>query len=106
MFYPTQPLLKAIKRLQLTTKQARKGYYKGNRTGSMGTFGKFGKYKLDASKVRTYIVPDGLADFELTPFVTEKIDRPHAIKRGMWWDPQFAITGERYLQRWKEENGA
>ena len=65
MFYPTQILMKAIKRLPLTTKHARKGYYKGNRTGAMGSFAKSGKYRLDPKKVRTYVVPDGLADFEV-----------------------------------------
>jgi hypothetical protein len=62
MFKPTQPLLKASRRLRLSTKQAntRGGYYKGNRTGSQGWHTIWGGYVVDLRKVRTYVPP---ADF-------------------------------------------
>lgn len=59
---PTQPLGRALRRLALTTKQANKGFYKGTGSGSMGSHTKWGGYKIDWEKVRTYKVPD-LADF-------------------------------------------
>lgn len=62
MFTPTQPLGRALRRLALTTKQANKGFYKGTGTGSMGSHTKWGGYKIDYTKVRTYKVPD-LSDF-------------------------------------------
>lgn len=62
VFTPTQPLGRALRRLALTTKQANKGFYKGTGSGSMGSHTKWGGYKIDISKVRTYKVPD-LADF-------------------------------------------
>lgn len=65
-FTPTQPLGRALRRLALTTKQAGKDYYKGTGSGAMGTHTKWGGYKIDYSKVRTYKVPD-LADFPVCP---------------------------------------
>jgi hypothetical protein len=56
MFKPTQCL---EARLRLTTKQVNGGYYKGNRTGSMGKWGsRKGTYTIDWTKVRTYVSPD------------------------------------------------
>lgn len=46
------------RKLRLTTKDVNKGFYKGNRTGSMGTHTSYGTYKIDYSKVRTYVCPD------------------------------------------------
>ena len=46
------------RKLRLTTKDTNKGFYKGNRTGSMGTHTSYGTYKIDYSKVRTYVCPD------------------------------------------------
>jgi len=43
--------------MKLTTKDVNKGYYKGTGTGSMGWHTKFGGYKIDLAKVRTYVVP-------------------------------------------------
>lgn len=57
MFKPTPSLQKMLRRLPLSTKQAGKEYYKGNRVGSLGTINKFGNFKVDWSKVRTYVVP-------------------------------------------------
>jgi large subunit ribosomal protein L41 len=47
-----------IRRLRLTTKQVNGGYYKGTGSGSMGSHTKYGTYKIDWNKVRTYVVPD------------------------------------------------
>lgn len=52
-------------RLRLTTKAINGGYYKGNRTGSMGRFDKNGNYVIDYKKVRTYVVPEDLKDFKV-----------------------------------------
>lgn len=54
-------------RLRLTTKQVNGGYYKGNRTGSMGRFDHKGNYVIDWKKVRTYVVPDDIEDFKVSP---------------------------------------
>lgn len=59
MFKPTQSML-ARGRLRLTTKQVNGGYYKGNRTGSMGGWDKRGTYKPDFSKHRVYMAPEKL----------------------------------------------
>jgi hypothetical protein len=56
--HPTQPLFRTIRRLALNTKQAGKDFYKGNRTGSMGSHTKWGGYLIDYKKVRTYVCPD------------------------------------------------
>jgi hypothetical protein len=64
MFTPTPSLGRALRRLALTTKQAGKDYYKGTGSGSMGRHTKYGGYRIDWSKVRTYIVPD-LSDFHV-----------------------------------------
>ncbi|KAJ5308843.1 hypothetical protein PENANT_c013G08704 [Penicillium antarcticum] len=80
MFKPTEPMLM---RLRLTTKQVNGGYYKGNRTGSMGSFDKKGQYRSQVEKHRNYIpaakldlpgLPEGASTkepFLLTPFVTK-----------------------------------
>lgn len=64
MFTPTPSLGRALRRLALTTKQAGKDYYKGTGSGSMGRHTKYGGYRIDWSKVRTYVVPD-LSDFHV-----------------------------------------
>jgi len=61
---PTQPLARALRRLALTPKNAGKDFYKGTRTGSMGWHTKYGGYRIDWDKVRTYKVPD-LQAFEV-----------------------------------------
>lgn len=62
MFKPSQPMMA---RLRLTTKQVNGGYYKGNRTGSMGHFDHKGNYVIDWKKVRTYVVPEDLDTFKV-----------------------------------------
>jgi len=65
MFKPTPSLQRSIRRLALTTKQGPKDYYKGTRTGSMGRHTKHGTYKIEWEKVRTYVYPENMADFEV-----------------------------------------
>lgn len=66
-------------RLRLTTKQVGPGYYQGNRTGSMGRFGrKKGTYIIEWEKVRTYVVPEGLADFKVSIYSLIGLKLPEA----------------------------
>ncbi|KAH8599757.1 50S ribosomal protein-like protein YmL27 [Bisporella sp. PMI_857] len=99
---PTQPLMKRIRRLALTTKMTNKGYYKGTGTGSMGQHTKYGGYVIDWSKVRTYVVPENLKDFKLTPFVTKNVE---PLRGRFEKDPKGGFSGEAYITRWKVENG-
>lgn len=62
MFSPTPSLQRALRRLALTTKQGPKGYYKGNRTGTIGKHTKWGGYTINYERVRTYVVPENLDD--------------------------------------------
>jgi hypothetical protein len=64
VFTPTASLGRALRRLALTTKQAGKDYYKGTGSGSMGRHTKYGGYRIDWDKVRTYKVPN-LTDFHV-----------------------------------------
>lgn len=63
--------------LKLTTKDVNKGFYKGNRTGSMGRHTKYGGYVIEWNKVRTYPVPEGLKDFKV------RRERPAASALGL-----------------------
>lgn len=62
---PTQALLKRYRKLPLTTKDIKKGFYKGTGSGSMGRHTRFGGYIIDWKKVRTYVVPEGLDTFKV-----------------------------------------
>ncbi|KAL8759196.1 MAG: hypothetical protein Q9199_000954 [Rusavskia elegans] len=99
---PTAPLLRRLRRLALTTKQVNGAYYKGTGSGSMGRHTKHGGYIIDYKKVRTYVVPTDLKDFKLTPFVTKTMEPLKGLFEG---DPKGGLSGERYLDRWKRENG-
>jgi hypothetical protein len=57
MFKPTPSLQGTLRRLPLSTKQAGKEYYKGNRVGSMGTINRYGNFTPDWNKIRTYVFP-------------------------------------------------
>lgn len=60
---PTQALgVLKYRHMRLTTKDVNKGFYKGNRVGSMGSHTKWGGYMIDWNKVRTYVVPEKLQD--------------------------------------------
>ncbi|KAL3433035.1 hypothetical protein BDV09DRAFT_172955 [Aspergillus tetrazonus] len=105
---PSQPMMA---RLRLTTKQVNGGYYKGNRTGSMGYFAKNGSYVIDWKKVRTYVVPENLNEFKLTPFVTKvmaptKSRYTHEIERnGKIFIAERGLQGKDFLDLWASENG-
>ena len=57
MFKPTPALQGTLRRLPLSTKQAGREYYKGNRVGSMGTINRYGNFTPDWNKIRTYVFP-------------------------------------------------
>jgi hypothetical protein len=59
-------MFRRYRKLPLTTKDINKGFYKGNRTGSMGRHTKFGGYVIEWEKVRTYVVPEGMAQFKVS----------------------------------------
>jgi len=59
----------AAKRLPLTTKRARKGYYKGKGGTRQGTHtGKAGAYVLDKNLMLELVVPD-MEGFKLKPYI-------------------------------------
>ncbi|GAP86798.1 putative 50S ribosomal protein 27 [Rosellinia necatrix] len=99
---PTPALLKRFRKLPLTTKDIKKGFYKGTGSGSMGQHTKYGGYVIDWNKVRTYVVPAGLDTFKLTPFVTKKIIATKGRYEGY---PKGPRSPDLYLDRWKAENG-
>ncbi|KAB8073350.1 hypothetical protein BDV29DRAFT_175559 [Aspergillus leporis] len=108
MFKPSQPMMA---RLRLTTKQVLGGYYKGNRTGSMGYFAKNGSYVIDWKKVRTFVVPDNLDEFKLTPFVTKRMAPTKSkytqdmVKNERLITVERAFSGKDYLDMWASDNG-
>ncbi|KAL4891649.1 hypothetical protein BDV59DRAFT_181398 [Aspergillus ambiguus] len=109
MFKPSQPMMA---RLRLTTKQVNGGYYKGNRTGSVGYFAKNGSYVIDWKKVRTYVVPEDLDQFKLTPFVTNrmtptkgKYTREVEKDNGDVAIVERAFGGKDFLDLWASDNG-
>ncbi|KAJ6036439.1 hypothetical protein N7540_000718 [Penicillium herquei] len=107
MFKPSPTMMA---RLRLTTKQVNGGYYKGNRTGSMGHFEKNGTYKIDWEKVRHYVVPDDLESFELTPFVSKKVEpkRDQYVKQidrnGRVVTVIDSLKGQDYINLWGDKN--
>ena len=56
---PTQVLLDRTKaRIRFTTKQVGKGFYRGNRVGSLGAHTPYGGYLIDYRKVPHFVVPN------------------------------------------------
>ncbi len=53
----TQALRVPYRKLRLTTKDMNKGFYKGNRTGTVGRHTKYGGFRIDWKKVRTFVCP-------------------------------------------------
>ncbi|KAJ5503517.1 hypothetical protein N7463_006391 [Penicillium fimorum] len=115
---PTQPMMV---RLRLTTKQVNGGYYKGNRTGSMGHFDKRGTYRPDLSKHRVYMPAEKLEipgwtytpetskePFTLAPFVTKHMGKTPSnyvqdIERnGRRVTVIRGFEGNDYLEKWTE----
>jgi large subunit ribosomal protein L41 len=81
---PTNSLLVgAYRHLKLTTKDTKKGFYKGNRTGAMGRHTKYGGYIVEWNRVRTYVVPEGLAQSKVRcPLLAgwETLDSPWPLE--------------------------
>jgi large subunit ribosomal protein L41 len=101
MFKPS-PVLSA--RLRLTTKQVNGGYYKGNRTGSMGAHTEYGGYIIDYRKTRHYKMPN-LTNFDLTPFVTKEME-PTKWERTDKYDKTrepSKVDGMDLLRTWKSQ---
>lgn len=97
----------------------------------MGHFEK-SRYVLDYRKVRTYVVPEGLADFkvrihelriskvnptlnyndeQLTPFVTRRMEPTKSSftnttedAEGRIQSSQRALNGEDFIEKWAAEN--
>lgn len=68
-------LSKAAKtRLPLTTKRARKGYYKGKGATKEGHLTSTGKFVVDPLKRLQLVVPD-LSDFKLKPYIASTVPR-------------------------------
>ncbi|EFY90526.1 hypothetical protein MHUMG1_00479 [Metarhizium humberi] len=100
---PTQALsVGRYRHLKLTTKDVGKGFYKGNRTGSMGRHTKHGGYVIEWNKVRTYAVPPNLKDFKLTPFVSRQVREVPGDYKGLEKGPQDPYF---YVEQWKRYNG-
>jgi len=99
--HATQILLRVTRRFRLTTKRVPSGYYKGNRTGKVGEHTARGGYRVNYDLVRTYVPPERLSDFTLTPFVTGKAP----VMRGVRREGTGPLDGASYLKKWKEENG-
>ncbi|KEZ39482.1 hypothetical protein SAPIO_CDS9348 [Scedosporium apiospermum] len=98
---PTLSLGIKFRKLRLTTKDIKKGFYKGNRTGAMGRHTKYGGYIIEWNKVRTYPVPP-LEGFTLSPFVSKTVKPLFGLYEG---NPKGPRDPEVYLERWKAENG-
>lgn len=100
---PTQALwVGRYRHLRLTTKDVNKGFYKGNRTGAMGRHTKHGGYIIEWDRVRTYVVPQGLKEFQLSPFVSRQVTAEPGDYKGLNkgpLDPYF------YVEQWKRYNG-
>ncbi|KAF2744669.1 hypothetical protein M011DRAFT_470256 [Sporormia fimetaria CBS 119925] len=108
---PTQILRMRIRRMELTTKRARKGYYKGSGTKQMGDWDPLqpNRFRVDWKKVRTFVTPDenvsmNRVNTNLTPFIAEtiaKYDNPDGHQT-VWEARAEKYTGVEYLQQWKE----
>lgn len=96
--------MRPFRKLRLTVKDVNKGYYKGTRTGRMGTHTKRGGYMIEYAKVRTYVVPS-LEDFKLTPFVSKRIRPVFGVFPSAEGEVNSPRNPASYLARWKAENG-
>ncbi|KAF1832241.1 hypothetical protein BDW02DRAFT_571233 [Decorospora gaudefroyi] len=107
MFKPTPSLQKTLRRLPLSPKQAGKEYYKGNRVGSLGTITRFGNFRPDWSKIRTYVVPETGkgASMMLSPFVDAGVEKVEELSVGTYKNYDKRFTGEDYLREWKLAGG-
>ena len=85
MFFSVALLGRAAKRLgylRLTTKRAKKGYYKGKGAIAPGRHTKRG-YKLDPLRGPNFITPEiDLASFPLKPYVAKTVPKKHLLVPG------------------------
>jgi large subunit ribosomal protein L41 len=65
---------------------------------------------IDWKKVRTYVVPEALAEFKLTPFITRRMEptrnaftKTITVREKEITVPR-ALSGEDFLKEWLEEN--
>eukprot|EP00571_Detonula_confervacea_P011094 CAMPEP_0172308192 /NCGR_PEP_ID=MMETSP1058-20130122/8867_1 /TAXON_ID=83371 /ORGANISM="Detonula confervacea, Strain CCMP 353" /LENGTH=118 /DNA_ID=CAMNT_0013020557 /DNA_START=213 /DNA_END=569 /DNA_ORIENTATION=- len=70
----------ATKRLPLTTKRAKKGYYKGKGGTSEGRLTSKGKFIADPMKKLQLIVPD-MKGFTLKPYIARTVSKSPPEKR-------------------------
>ncbi|KAI8901897.1 mitochondrial ribosomal protein L27-domain-containing protein [Globomyces pollinis-pini] len=68
-----QGLARGAARKPLTSKQGNKNFYKGNRSGRMGSWTRRGHYVIEQWRKRQFVAPD-LEDFKLQPYVSPKAD--------------------------------
>lgn len=88
---PTQALLQRYRKLPLTTKDIKKGFYKGTRTGTVGRHTKYGGFVIDWSRVRTYVVPP-LENFKVCRPEMSRVDRcPGRMDEYMRWADRLAV---------------
>ncbi|KAK9469588.1 mitochondrial ribosomal protein L27-domain-containing protein [Lipomyces arxii] len=87
------------RRVALTGKDGNKDFYKGTGSANMGRSNKHGKFMVDYYKVRTYVVPAGLDDTELTPYCNNSL-RP--VKNEFAGYRLGPYDGELYLEKYNE----
>ncbi|KAH3668076.1 hypothetical protein OGAPHI_001830, partial [Ogataea philodendri] len=80
------------KRVPLTTKQGNKNFYKGTRSSGIGHMDKWGTYKIDYQRVRTFVAPPNLAETSLKPLVSS-----NAVIPKNTFDGYSNVTDGRFL---------
>lgn len=89
------------KRLPMTSKQGNKNFYKGHGAGGVGATTSKGRYIVNRSKVRTFVVPAGLESCELKPFVSPMLDPIKNTYKGFTGplDPKLTVKKvEEYVK--------
>lgn len=86
------------KRLPLSTKQGNKNFYKGTRSSGIGHMDMYGRYNINYSKVRTFVVPAGVDDSLLLPLVSSNVPIPRNSFKGY----TGVTDGRLYLDKVKE----
>ncbi|KAK9476266.1 mitochondrial ribosomal protein L27-domain-containing protein [Lipomyces japonicus] len=109
---PTNPTLKhfsdrlimllqksAQRRRPITAKRGNKDFYKGTGSANMGRHTKHGNYIIDYTKVRTYVVPEGLENTNLKAYV------PNTLPSVIHHFPGYAYganSGDWYIDKHAE----
>ncbi|ODV96699.1 hypothetical protein PACTADRAFT_32196 [Pachysolen tannophilus NRRL Y-2460] len=102
LFYGTTK--SGTKRTPLTTKGGNKNFYKGTRSSGVGQHTKHGGYVIDWAKVRTFVVPEGLKECSLNPYVSSNMPSIKHEFKGYKKGPE---DPDLYFEKIKEfiENG-